>query len=60
MYIKETRCKCIDRIRLVQDRVQWEDLLNTVTNHRVPQRAGKFFDNLSNKRILTKDPAAWN
>jgi hypothetical protein len=36
MYHKEIRCEGVDRIKLVQDRVQWQGLVNTVMNLRAP------------------------
>jgi hypothetical protein len=40
--IISTGCKGRDWIQVAQDRDQWRVLVKTVTNLRVPQKAGKF------------------
>jgi hypothetical protein len=40
--LRETGWDGMDWIDLAQDRDQWRALVNTVTNVRVPQNAGKF------------------
>jgi len=37
--LKKWSCKGVDWIHLTHDTVQWRDLVNTVMNAKVPQRA---------------------
>jgi hypothetical protein len=39
----ETGWEGVDRMNLAQDRDQWLDLVNTVMNFRVSQKAGNIF-----------------
>jgi hypothetical protein len=47
MDVRETGIDKANWIQLAQDRVQWRAFVNTVMNHRVPQRKQDFRDNLS-------------
>jgi hypothetical protein len=42
MDLRETGWESVGRIHLAQDRDQWRDLVNTLTNLRVPQKAVNF------------------
>jgi hypothetical protein len=42
-YFKEIVCEIVDWVKLVQDRVQWRALENTVMDLRVPKET-EFFD----------------
>jgi hypothetical protein len=46
----------MDWIHLVQDRVQWRVLLDAVIYLPNSIKDGKFFDHLSDYKILKKDP----
>jgi hypothetical protein len=49
MTVREIECSSMDWIDLAQDRDQWKALVNTLTNRRVPENAGKF---LVGERVL--------
>jgi hypothetical protein len=40
--LREIEWEGVDCMHLAQDRDQWRSLVNTVMNHRVPQKAGNF------------------
>jgi hypothetical protein len=42
MHLRETEWGVMDWIHLFQDRNQWQALVNTVTNLRVPRKADNF------------------
>jgi len=42
--LKELGCEDVQWFDLAQDRNQWRDVVNTVMNLRVPQKAVNFFD----------------
>jgi len=42
MVLREIVWKGVDWIHLAQDTDQWRDLVNTVMNLRVPEKAGNF------------------
>jgi hypothetical protein len=44
-----------DWVQLAQDRVQWPALVDTVTNPRVPQKAGNFLSSRISIQLLTND-----
>jgi len=41
-FFKEVEWELVDRIKLAQDRDQWQAVVSTVTNLRVPEKAGNF------------------
>jgi hypothetical protein len=44
-YVLKNGALAVDCNQLVQDRVQWRTLGNTVTDHRIPLKAGNLFNN---------------
>jgi hypothetical protein len=49
MNLREIGWDGMDWIDLAQNRDKWRSLVNTVTNLRVPQNAGKFLSNCTIK-----------
>jgi hypothetical protein len=51
MDLMEIRIDGANWIRLAQDRVWWQDFVNTVMNLRVPKETRIFFDKLSDMSV---------
>jgi hypothetical protein len=47
-------------IHLVQDRVQWRDLVNTIMKHSGCIKYREFLDQLSDYLLLNGDSAPWS
>jgi hypothetical protein len=60
MNLREIRWGGMDWIDLAEDRDQWQDLVNTVMNLRVPQNVGKSLRSLRNWRLLKKGSTPWS
>jgi hypothetical protein len=44
MDIQEVEWKDVDWVKLAQDRDNWRDVVNMMTNLQVPQNSGKILD----------------
>jgi hypothetical protein len=53
--ILNTGCKTVECVLLVQDIVQWWVLVSTVTNIRMPWKAGNFVNRLVTVRFLRRN-----
>jgi hypothetical protein len=60
MNLKGIRCGVVDWIKITQNWIQWQALVNTVINLQVPIKGGTLLDKVSDYQLFRKYPASWS